>query len=80
MGQARLRVGALGRQRRGVRFDLELEQVKVVEVLHGQGAGGQRGHGQRRGRHAAAAAARSSNLACPRVRIDPVTYFCFGVV
>lgn len=32
--------------RRSVRFHLELQEVKVVEVLHGERAGGQGGHGE----------------------------------
>lgn len=42
LGQAWLRVGGALRGQRGrVRFHLELEQIKVVEVLHGKRAGGQ---------------------------------------
>ena len=41
----------LRRRWRGVRLHLELEQVKVVQVLHGQRARGQGGQRERRGRH-----------------------------
>lgn len=50
-GEARLGERTGGRKRRTVRLHLKLEEVKVIEVLHGQWTGGEGGHGERGRRH-----------------------------
>ena len=48
---ARFGIRTRRREWRSVRFHLKLEEVKVIQVLHGQRAGGERGHGEGRRGH-----------------------------